>query len=702
MHFITYGCLRYVGQEKSPLEVLTKTTAKMKVLFVIDDYATSNNGTSISGQRFVSELRRQGHEVRVMSTIGDGGAKVDYVLQERHIYPFDSLIHSYGFHFAKTDKTIMRKAIGWCDVVHFMMPFGITYFGKQIADELGKPATVAFHIQPENLLSGVNLGKVRWLVNLTYRLWWKCIYSRFEHIHCPTEFMRDMMRAHGYTGDIRAISNGIASDFTYHKTARTAFPQDAIVITMIGRLAHEKRQDLVIEAAKRSKYADRIQLVFAGNGPLKEDYIRQSEGMAHPIVFGYYTKEQLLDILGQTDLYVHASDMESEAIACIEAFATGLVPVISDSKDSATKQFALDDRSLFTAGNAGSLADKIDYWLDHPAEKAAMEQAYARHAENYRLDACVLRFSLMLQTEIRNYGCRPQPAVKHKPLFALSCRVAMAVIVLLAFATGYAHSETTINLPYGDMDKWTTRYIKESGIIGGETKTIYAIGPQDTIRGNVAWRADEHGVIWSTSNVYAKVAGVSKASCSVYPEQRGDGYCARLETHLEQIKALGIINLNVLVTGTIFAGVTLEPVSGKVCSNPEEIIRDGIPFTGHPVALQFDYKAHVASSRVITMAQVSGKIKMREGDDYPMAQIILEHRSVGADGKIYATQVAVARMTITRSTDWINAYRLPVQWLVSDVQPTHLRIQFSSGCQEAYVGTIGNTFWIDNVKLVYE
>lgn len=372
----------------------------MKILFVIDDFATSNNGTSISGQRFVNELRRQGHEVRVMSTMGDGCAKVDYVLQERHIYPFDRLIHSYGFHFAKTDKQVMREAIGWCDIVHFMMPFGTTFFGKQIADQLGKPATVAFHIQPENVLSGANLGKVKWLVNATYALWRKAIYSRFRHIHCPSEFMRDTLIEHGYTGDIRAISNGIASDFAYTKTPRTAFAQDAIVITMIGRLAHEKRQDLIIEAAKRSKYARRIQLVFAGNGPLKEDYIRQSKGLAHPIVFGYYTKAQLIDVLGQTDLYVHASDMESEAIACIEAFATGLVPVISDSRNSATKQFALDNRSLFAAGDAQSLADKIDYWLDHPNEKAVMEKAYAQHANDYHLDACVHRFEAMLKAEI--------------------------------------------------------------------------------------------------------------------------------------------------------------------------------------------------------------------------------------------------------------------------------------------------------------
>lgn len=38
----------------------------------------------------------------------------------------------------------------------------------------------------------------------------------------------------------------------------------------------------------------------------------------------------------------------------MEAFATGLVPVIGDSKKSATKYFALDGRSVFRNGKGVS------------------------------------------------------------------------------------------------------------------------------------------------------------------------------------------------------------------------------------------------------------------------------------------------------------------------------------------------------------
>ena len=116
--------------------------------------------------------------------------------------------------------------------------------------------------------------------------------------------------------------------------------------------------------------------------------------------FVYLKQDELIKLLLQCDLYVHASDMESEAISCIEAFATGLVPVIANSELSATRQFALDDRSLFLPGNPKDLARAIDYWLDNPQERECMEKAYVKAAKKYSLDISVRMFEEMLNEEI--------------------------------------------------------------------------------------------------------------------------------------------------------------------------------------------------------------------------------------------------------------------------------------------------------------
>nr|AIA84433.1 CAZy families GT4 protein [uncultured Helicobacter sp.] len=89
--------------------------------------------------------------------------------------------------------------------------------------------------------------------------------------------------------------------------------------------------------------------------------------------------------------------------------ACGLVPLISNSDQSATPQFALDERSLFLPDSVDDLAHKLDYWLDHPGERQKMEQQYAESAQAYRLDKVTAKLEQML-TEAVEYQQEPEAA----------------------------------------------------------------------------------------------------------------------------------------------------------------------------------------------------------------------------------------------------------------------------------------------------
>ena len=79
----------------------------------------------------------------------------------------------------------------------------------------------------------------------------------------------------------------------------------------------------------------------------------------------------------------------------------------------------------------------------------------------------------------------------------------------------YAQRKTEV-IRYGDLDQWVVRKITESAIIGKETKTLYCVGPTDTIIGNRPFESKVSP--WGSSNVMARVSGITKASVSVYPE----------------------------------------------------------------------------------------------------------------------------------------------------------------------------------------
>lgn len=169
---------------------------------------------------------------------------------------------------------------------------------------------------------------------------------------------------------------------------------------MIGRYSNEKRQDVLIRAIQKSRYADRIQLILAGKGPNERKYRRYGEKLINPPIMQFFDKEELLNLLGYTDLYVHSSDAEIEAISCMEAFACGNVPIIANSKNSATPQFALVEESLFIPGDSDDLAKKIDFWIEHPEYKKEMEKKYAESAENYRIVNSIKKIEEMFENAI--------------------------------------------------------------------------------------------------------------------------------------------------------------------------------------------------------------------------------------------------------------------------------------------------------------
>lgn len=310
--------------------------------------------------------------------------------------------------------------------------------------------------------------------------------------------------------------------------------------------------------------------------------------------------------------------------------------------------------------------------------------------------------------------------------------------ILLLFSLLSVEAQKTEAIPFGNMDSWVTRNIKESAIIGGQTKQVYAIGPDETINGDEAY-VPKGGSPWASSNVLAKVVGITKVSNTVYPDTRaGGGKCARMTTILENCKAIGLINIDVLVSGSIFLGQMFEPI--KSTSNPYSKLEMGIPFTKRPAALVFDYRLVIPDTDMLYSSGF-GKKRVVKGRDKAEVFIYLQRRWEDSEGNIHAHRVGTARELFGKSSDsWVNGYRLKVNygdithepyytqrmalipkdnsyyarnskgkivpvieegWDDADATPTHLLVMFSAGSNGAYIGTPGATLWVDNVALAY-
>ena len=383
------------------------STQLKRILLVLDQYDGKNNGTTMTARRLADGLRKLGYEVKIVST-GDADENKFVVPPLKMPSFIRAIISAQGMTIAGVDKKVLREAIEWADLVHFVMPFFLSHAGVKIARELNVPHTAAFHVQPQNITYSLGMGTAALPNDVLYCLMRKYFFKYFRRIHCPSNFIANQLKAHDYNAKLFVISNGVDPHFCYVKAQKPAELQDRLVILMIGRLSKEKRQDGLMKAAGLSRYADRIQLIFAGKGPLQEHYRKLGMQLPHQPIFTFCSQEELIHIISYSDLYVHSADAEIEAIACIEAFACGLVLVIANSAQSATPQFALDERSLFEAGNAQALAERIDYWFDHPEERKAQELRYAEYGKEFNHAHCVEQMVRMFEEEVNDpfYGSR--------------------------------------------------------------------------------------------------------------------------------------------------------------------------------------------------------------------------------------------------------------------------------------------------------
>jgi hypothetical protein len=291
---------------------------------------------------------------------------------------------------------------------------------------------------------------------------------------------------------------------------------------------------------------------------------------------------------------------------------------------------------------------------------------------------------------------------------------------------------------YGKFDRWCRRKVKESFLIGGKTKYLYEFyGDFGTTQTDRTPFSAPEGYLWRTNNIVAVVAGVCKTNNTVFPERRGDGYCARIETHIEDVSVVGLVDMSVTCQGALMLGVLPEPIT--TTSDPMAKVFYGIPFTGCPKALRMDIKADVGHE--VIRGTGFSRLKPMGYGDFAEITVMLQKRWEDKDGNVHALRVGTAIHRVEEDIpEWINGFELKIEygditnqpfykdymglkknpetayraknkkgdtviiqedgWAEPGTEPTHMIVLFLSSSGEAFYGGVGNTLWLDNVEIV--
>jgi glycosyltransferase involved in cell wall biosynthesis len=337
----------------------------MRIAFVTDTYEDGISGGAVTGVRFVEALRRR-HEVTVLATGAPAPGKVCLPGFQVPIRAMRENRITFGW----PSRDILEPVFASVDLVHVQFPFYLGFAAAKLAVQMGVPLVSAFHVQPENLLYNIHLKSPR-IAGWLHRWWIRNVFEPADAVVVPSRFAGERLQQYGLTTPTYVISNG-AHVPPRPRAVRvgTERRQPPYVLLCVGRLAPEKRQDVIIDAVARCQHRTQVRLVVAGAGHLETSLRKRAKRLGLPVEFGYVSNERLLQLYDEATLFIHAGEVELEGMAVVDAMAAGLPVLVADAPDSAARAFASGPEFHFRPGDATDLAAHIDRLLENPAALA--------------------------------------------------------------------------------------------------------------------------------------------------------------------------------------------------------------------------------------------------------------------------------------------------------------------------------------------
>ena len=314
----------------------------MRVLFISDVYFPRVNGVSTSVRTFRQDLAACGVETTLVAP--------DYGVDYEDTDPGVVRVSGARIPGDPEDRRMRWGALKWTlddlrrdafDLVHIHTPFIAHYAGVKFARRAGIPCIATYHTFFEEYLHHYVPVMPRRVGRLLAKAFTRSQCRDVSGLIAPSDPMREVLLAYGVTTPIHVLPTGLPEDrFKPGNGARfraeQGLPTDRPLITYVGRVAHEKNIEFLVNvfAEVRQRVPNAL-LVIAGEGPAREPLrlLVARMGLSNSVRFvGYLDRNTaLLDCYAAADVFVFASRTETQGLVLLEAMAQG-TPVVSTAE----------------------------------------------------------------------------------------------------------------------------------------------------------------------------------------------------------------------------------------------------------------------------------------------------------------------------------------------------------------------------------
>lgn len=379
----------------------------MRLALFADTYPDDVNGVAKTLGKLVGHAASRGHDVALVTTRVAGGPDPSAAMHRQipgvpaPMYPELQLARLLD----RRTKRMLRDFAP--DVVHVATESTVGFSGRRWALRHGLPLVTSFHTNFPAYVRDYHMGPLESWV-------WK--YLRWFHARslvtfCPSHDTLADLKARGFHPRLKVWGRGVDTElYGPHRRSqgvreRVAPGADRILV-YVGRLAAEKRVDLLMDAFVRIRAvrgADTA-LVLVGDGPAASRLrARAVEGVHFT---GFLHGVPLAEVYAAGDLFVFASDTETFGNVVLEAIASGLPAVVVDK--GGVRESAIPERTgvRVPVGDPEAFARACLELLDD-------EPRRARLARGARVEAIARKWDEILDGVLSEYeAARSSPEPK--------------------------------------------------------------------------------------------------------------------------------------------------------------------------------------------------------------------------------------------------------------------------------------------------
>ena len=356
----------------------------MNIGIFTDSYFPQLSGVATSIKTLKDALEKQGHNVFIFTTT-DPHIKKGTV--EANIFRFSSVpfisftdrrVAFRGF-FEATKVAREVKL----DIVHTQTEFALGMIGKYVAHQLKIPAIHTYHTMYEDYLHYVLNGHL--LRPYHVKQFTNAYLKNMDGVIAPSKRVEALLKRYKVNIPMRVIPTGV--DINSLNKPETGdvrkeldIPDDVPVLLTLSRVAEEKKIDRILNAMPEIlDEFPQTRLVIAGDGPDMEVLQEQVERLTleDSVIFtGDIPHDDVGSYYKMADLFVSASDTETQGLTYIEALASGTKCVVYDTDYT---EHVFDDEEFGKVFNGlGEMLNEILFYLRKGRERIQPDKLAAK------------------------------------------------------------------------------------------------------------------------------------------------------------------------------------------------------------------------------------------------------------------------------------------------------------------------------------